>query len=185
MADKQVLKTIESLEMLPKLQKGNVVRKEGGKLIYLNRAVETWIDSKDFMPDETKVVDIEELLDLDNGILLQSLSEQMENNHHNMLSDLAATATSSTIRDNNDDEDNYDDDDDDDYGSPRNCVLYGKGNCLYRTALIRTTSHHSGFRKKNSVSDKSSKLFGCKTGCTREFDKRVSERNSHRPWNTI
>ena len=114
MADKQVLKTIESLGMLPKLQQGNVVRKEGGKLIYLNRAVETWIDSKDFMPDENKVVDIEELLDLDNGILLQSVSEQMENNHHNMLSDLAATGISSTIRDNNDDEDNYDDDDDDD-----------------------------------------------------------------------
>ena len=45
-ADKQILKTIESLGMLPKLQQRNVIRKEGDKLIYFNKAVETWIDSK-------------------------------------------------------------------------------------------------------------------------------------------
>ena len=40
----------------------------------MNRAVEMWIDSKDFQPDETKVVEIEELLDLNNRVLFQSLN---------------------------------------------------------------------------------------------------------------
>ena len=131
------------------------------------------------MPDETKVVGIEELLDLDNGILFQSLSEQMENNHHNVLSDLAVTATSSTIRDNNDndeDTDKDDDDDDDDDGSPRNCVLFGKGNCLYRNKNFRQLKetwigcefpncddwyHESCLRIQLSAIDKDSYTFIC------------------------
>ena len=136
MADKEVLKTIELLGMLPKLIQGNVIRKEGDNLVYLNRAAETWIDSEDFQPDETKVVEVEELLSLDNEVLFQSLDEQNENNHHNILSDLAAT--SSIVSDNNNEDKGTshvddDDDDDDDDDSPRNCALYGKGKCLYLT----------------------------------------------------
>ena len=115
MADKEVLKTIELLGMLPKLIQGNVIRKEGDNLVYLNRAVETWIDSEDFQPDETKVVEVEELLSLDNEVLFQSLDEQNENNHHNILSDLAAT--SSIVSENNNEDkgtSHVDDDDDDD-----------------------------------------------------------------------
>ena len=40
-ADKEVLKSIELLGMLPNLLKGNVLRQEREKLIYLNK----WIDS--------------------------------------------------------------------------------------------------------------------------------------------
>lgn len=130
MADKQILKTIESLGMLTKLQQGNIIRKEGNKLIYLNRATETWIDSNDFMPDESKVIDIDELRELDNDILFQSLEEQIANNHCSVLSDLAALATSSTASDDTGDGDDEDEDDDDD--NPQNCVLYDKGSCVYR-----------------------------------------------------
>lgn len=135
MADKQVLKTIELLGMLPNLQQGNVIRKEGDNLIYLNRAVETWIDSKDFQPDETKVVGIEELLDLNNGVLFQSLNEQIESNHYNILSDLAAASFNGTHNDNEDEGTFHVEDDDDD--SLRNCGLYGKGKCLYLTKNYR------------------------------------------------
>lgn len=53
MADKQVLTTIEMFGMPPKLQQGNVIRKEGDSLIYLNREVESWIDAKEILPDKT------------------------------------------------------------------------------------------------------------------------------------
>ena len=133
MADKEVLTTIELLGMLPKLIQGNVIRKEGDNLVYLNRAVEMWIDSEDFQPDETKVVEVEELLSLDNQVLFQSLDEQNKNNDHNILSDLAAT--SSIVSDNNNEDKGTSHVDDDD--SPRKCALYGKGKCLYLTNSYR------------------------------------------------
>ena len=59
--------------MQSNLVKGNIIRREGDNLIYFNRAVETWIDSDEFIPDESKVIDIDELAELDNGILLDSM----------------------------------------------------------------------------------------------------------------
>ena len=125
-ADKEVLKTIELLGMLPNLLKGNVLRQEGDKLIYLNRAVDTWIDSGEFMPDESTVVSLEELAELDNGILFDSLDTLDENSNYLPLTDLAATVSSVTDLDGGD-LDNVDDDD----GHPRNCVFYAKGSCKY------------------------------------------------------
>lgn len=129
MADKQVLKTIELLGMLPNLQQGNVIRKERRQRCLLEQSGGNvdWLE--DFQPDETKVVEIEELLDLNNGVLFQSLNEQIESNHYNILSDLAAALFNETHNDNEDEGTSHVEDDDDD--SPRNCVLYGKGKCLY------------------------------------------------------
>lgn len=135
MADKQVLKTMESLGMLPELRKGNIIRQEGNTLIYLNRVVETWIESSDFMPDESDVVDITELLELDNGILFQAFEEQIENNHCNALSNLAASASSSAAGNDNSGDLNDDDDDDDD--NPTNCAFHSKGKCLYQDKKFR------------------------------------------------
>ena len=59
--------------MQSNLVKENIIRREGDNLIYFNRAVETWIDSDEFIPDESKVIDIDELAELDNGILLDSM----------------------------------------------------------------------------------------------------------------
>ena len=115
-------------ECYPTFNKGTSSEKKGDNLVYLNRAVETWIDLKDFQPDETKVVEIEELLDLNNGVLFQSLNEQIESNHYNILSDLAAASFNGTQSDNEDEGTSHVEDDDDD--SPRNCVLYGQGKCL-------------------------------------------------------
>lgn len=125
-ADKEVLKTIELLGMLPNLLKGNVLRQEGDKLIYLNRAVDTWIDSDEFMPDESTVVSLEELAGLDNGILFDSLDTLDENSNYLPFTDLAATVSSVTDLDGGD----LDDVDDDD-GHPQNCVFYAKGSCKY------------------------------------------------------
>lgn len=101
----------------------------------MNRAVETWIDLKDFQPGKTKVVEIEELLDLNNGVLFQSLNKQIESNHYNILSDLAAASFNGTQSDNEDEGTSHVEDDGDD--SPRNCVLYGQGKCLYLTKNYR------------------------------------------------
>ena len=117
-ADKEVLKTIELLRMLPNLLKGNVLRQEGDKLIYLNRAVHVWIDSDEFMPDESKVVSLEKLAKVDNNILLDSLDKLNENYNYLPFTDLAATVSSAT--DSNGGDINDDDDDDD---HPRHCVL--------------------------------------------------------------
>ena len=97
--------------------------------------METWIDSKDFQPDDTKVVQIEELLDLNNGVLFQSLNEQIDCNHFNILSDLAAASFNGTHNDNEDEGTAHVGDDHDD--SSRNCVLYGKGKCLHLTKNYR------------------------------------------------
>ena len=69
------------------------------------------------------------LLDLNNGVLFQSLNEQIESNHYNILSDLAAASFNETHNDNEDEGTSHMEDDDND--SPWNCVLYGKGKCLY------------------------------------------------------
>lgn len=129
MADKQVLKTIELLGMLPNLQQGNVIRKERRQRCLLEQSGGNvdWLE--DFQPDETKVVEIEELLGLNNGVLFQSLNEQIESNHYNILSDLAAASFNETHNDNEDEGTSHMEDDDND--SPWNCVLYGKGKCLY------------------------------------------------------
>ena len=98
-ADKEVLKTIELLGMLPNLLKGNVLRQEGDKLISLNRV---WIDSDEFMSDEKKVVSLEELAELDNDILLDSLDNLNENYNYLPFTDLAATVSSATDSDGGD-----------------------------------------------------------------------------------
>lgn len=66
---------MESLGMLFEFRKGNIIRQEGNIFIYFNRVVEIWIESSDFMLDESDVVDIIELLELDNGILFQAFEE--------------------------------------------------------------------------------------------------------------
>ena len=132
--DKEVLKTIELLGMLPNLLKGNVLRQEGDKLIYLNRAVDPWIDSDEFMPDESTVVSLEELAELDNGILFDSLDALDENSNYLPFTDLAATVSSVTDLDGGD----LDDVDDDD-GHPQNCVFYAKGSCKYLDNRLRVS----------------------------------------------
>lgn len=126
MAEREVLKTLEKLGMLPVLIKGNVVRLDGSEIVVINNPeLETFAvwDNVQEEPDENTVISSEELLDLDNGILMESL-DQCTNEHRGALINLAATASL-----NDDTEDGSDDEVDED--SPSHCALYRENTCKY------------------------------------------------------
>lgn len=81
-AEKEVIKTIEYLGMLPNFIAANILRQEGDNIVRLNNSsVETyptWWDT----PDETKTVTVDKLLELDNGILLDAINKD-KNSHTN------------------------------------------------------------------------------------------------------
>ena len=87
MAEREVLKTLEHLGMLPNLVKGNFVRLDGNDILGINNPdLETfgmWHNAQD-APDETKVISSEELLELDNGVLMETL-DQLTDQHRRVL----------------------------------------------------------------------------------------------------
>ena len=78
MEERELLKTLEHLDMLPARIKGNVVRLDGIDIVGINNPVldtfAVWEDAQD-VPDETTVILSEELLELDNGVLMESVDQ--------------------------------------------------------------------------------------------------------------
>lgn len=97
MAEREVLKTLKLLGMLPALVKGNILKLEGDDIINMNTpelgAFVVW-DA----PDENEVISSKELFDLDNEVLLTAI-EDHSNNYCNTFVDLAATASLETDQD--------------------------------------------------------------------------------------
>ena len=132
MAEREVLKTLEHLGMLPALIKGNVVRLDGSDIVGINNPVlETfavWEDAHS-VPDETTVISSEELLELDNGVLMESL-DQLSDKHHGALIDLAATASLNIDNEMGDEKEEEED-------SPSQCALYRENKCKYQDATFK------------------------------------------------
>ena len=121
MAEKEVLKTLELIGMLPALVKGNILKLEGDDIININTPEFGTFAVWD-APDENEVISSEDLFDLDNEVLLTAI-EDHGSNHFSALVDLAATASLDT------DQDEEDKDDDED--SPTHCSFYNERKCKY------------------------------------------------------
>ena len=74
-AEREVLKTVEEMGMVPGLREANIVYKnpKTGELTCLNTATEGYISEKDLFQDELSVVSVDELFDLENKILLDNI----------------------------------------------------------------------------------------------------------------
>jgi len=121
MAEREVLKTLKLLGMLPALVKGNILKLEGDDIININTPeLGTFVvwDA----PDENEGISSEELFDLDNEVLLTAI-EDHTNNYCSALVDLAATASLET------DQEEADEDDEED--SPTHCSFYKDKKCKY------------------------------------------------------
>lgn len=121
MEEREVLKSLKLLGILPALVKGNILKSEGDDIINMNTpklgAFVVW-DA----PDENEVISSEELFDLDNEVLLTAI-EDHSNNYCSTFVDLAATASLET------DQDGADEDDEED--SPTTCSFYKDKKCKY------------------------------------------------------
>lgn len=126
-AEREVIKTIEGLGMLPLLVAGNILRlDDSGDILYLNPGIEALADIRDG-PDESDTITVDELLDLENDVLC-SAAETNEQCYSFALSDLAASSAPKSNEFNREEEAEEGDVDDDD---PRHCHLFQKGNCKY------------------------------------------------------
>ena len=74
MAEREVLKILQLLGMLPALIKGNIVKLDGNDIIWLNTpglgTFAVWES-----PDENEIIPIDELFDLDSEVLLAPVEE--------------------------------------------------------------------------------------------------------------
>ena len=90
-AEREVIKTIEGLGMLPLLVAGNISRSDdSGDILYMNPGIEALADIRDG-PDESDTITVDELLDLENNVLC-SAAETNEHCYSFVLSDLAASS---------------------------------------------------------------------------------------------
>ena len=95
MAEREVLKTLKLLGMLPALVKGNILKLDGDDININTPELGTFVvwDT----PDENEVISSEELCDLDNEVLLTAI-EDHSNNYCSGFVDLGATASLETGR---------------------------------------------------------------------------------------
>lgn len=128
-AEREVIKTVEQLGMLPLLTASNILRKESnGDIMYLNPGMESTLADIQFEPDETDTITVDDLLDLQSDLLCSSV-ETSEDCYSIALSDLAASSAQATETNVNDEE--VDDDD------PKNCHFFQQGRCKYNDPNYR------------------------------------------------
>lgn len=125
-AEREVIKTIELLGMVPTLVKGNILRLQDEDIICMNAPeLETFaVWHQDDKPDENDIISSDELLNLDNGVLLDSIRESNELVRAAAI-DVAVTASLS--------EDEVIDDED----SPTHCALYQDKMCKYQDSAFK------------------------------------------------
>lgn len=137
--EKEVLKTIEQLGMLPLLTAGNILRKDKeGAIIYLNPGMESKVTDTGFEPDELESVTVNELLELESDILC-STSDTNDHLYLYALSDIAASSAQAAASPETDQENDDDDD-------PRHCHLFQSGTSKYSDANFKgpKTTHWIG-----------------------------------------
>ena len=143
-AEKEVLKTIERLGMLPLLAASNILRvDDSGEILYINPGMEENLADVRYEPDESETITVDELLDFDSDILCSS-AEANEQCYSYALSDLAASTVQTDVRPGG--ELNEDDDDDDDDDDPRHCHFFQMGTCKYTNSSFKApkTTHWIG-----------------------------------------
>ena len=127
MAEREVLKTLQLMGMLPALVKGNILKEDGDDIICLNTpglgTFAVWES-----PDENEVIAIDELLDLESEVFLTAIEEHCTSSS-NALIDLAAATClhqSEQVESEEEDED-----------SPTHCALYKENKCTYNNSTFK------------------------------------------------
>ena len=139
-AEIEVIKTMETLRMLPLLTSSNILQaSENGDIIYINPGMETTLVDINFEPEENECMTANELLDLDNDILC-STAESNEQCYSHSLTDLPASSTQTARMAKGTDETIEDDDD------PSYCNFFQVGTCKYADAIFKppSTTHWIG-----------------------------------------
>ena len=134
-AEREVLKTVEQLGMLPLLTAGNILRKDKeGEITYLNPGMESTLTDIGFEPYELDSIPVEELIEAESDILC-SVAEEIDHSSAYALSDIAASAqTSKTLQ-----AELLEDEDDED--DPSHCNLYQSGTCKYMDENFRAPAN--------------------------------------------
>ena len=122
MEEREVLKMLENIGMLPGLIKGRILPLEGTDIININTPKFETFAVWD-TPDKNDIISSEELLDLDNEVLITAIEDQCSGNLCTTLADLAAVASVDT------DQDEADIDKEED--SPKHCSFFKEKKCKY------------------------------------------------------
>ena len=110
-AEREVLKMVERLGMLPLLTAGNILRKDKeGEITYLNPGMESILTDIGFEPDELDSISVEELIETESDILC-SVAEEIDHSSAYGLTDIAASVQTSKTTQAELPEDEDDDDD--------------------------------------------------------------------------
>ena len=139
-AEREVIKTMETLGMLPLLTSSNILRaNENGDIIYINPGMEKTLADMNFEPEENECITADELLDVENDILC-SIAETNEQCYSHSLTDLAASSTQAAHMARGTDE-NIEDEDD-----PSHCNFFQAGSCKYADPTFKppSTTHWIG-----------------------------------------
>ncbi|KAJ7391982.1 hypothetical protein OS493_014911 [Desmophyllum pertusum] len=121
-AEREVLKTMEEMEMIPALRAANAVYQNDrtGEITAMNTASSAFVEDKSLTPDENNVATFEELFHLDNDILLGSLQEE-----NTVRLEGIADVILNSQRPEQESEEELDE------GDPENCQLYKIGTCKF------------------------------------------------------
>ena len=121
-AEKEVLKMIEEMGMIPGLRAANVVyqNQRTREITMLNSASSAFVSDTSIFPDEQNIAMFEELFDLDNNILLGNLQKDSTATVE-QITEIIADAQGTE----KEEEEELDE------GDPRNCELYKVGTCKF------------------------------------------------------
>ena len=142
-AEKEVLKTIQRLGMLPLLVASNILRlDDSGDILYINPGMEENLADVRYEPDESETITVDDLLDFDSDLLC-SVAETNEQCYSYALSDLAASTVQTDVRSTATNDLREDDEDNDD---PKHCHFFNMGTCKYTKTSFKApkTTHWIG-----------------------------------------
>lgn len=134
-AEKEAIKTAELLGMIESLEKGHVLtRTSDGDIAMLNPDTDVYPVNSVDTPDETNILEMEDLLNIENDLLLNTIDEN-QNEVSTALINVAVSARQHSAAD--EVENGNDDEEDDDDDSPSNCFFYKSGKCRYRDGTFK------------------------------------------------
>lgn len=121
-AEKEVLKTMEEMGMIPGLRAANVVyqNQRTGEIMMLNAASSAFVSNTTFFPDEANIATFQELFYLNNDILLDNLQKDSTTS----IEQIAEIIADAQVIEEKEEEEL-------DEGDPRNCEFYKLGTCKF------------------------------------------------------
>lgn len=134
-AEKEAIKTAELLGMIESLEKGQMLtRTSDGDIAMLNPDTDVYPVNSVDTPDETNILEVEDLLDIENNQLLNTIDEN-QNEVSTALINVAVSARQNLAADKV--ENGNDDEEEDDKDLSSNCFFYNSAKCRYRDSTFK------------------------------------------------